>query len=72
MRAQISTLDACDVAHIYFLATDPGAEPLRQLCAFLLVDPVVETAHIGPPETGAGVHVIQCRPAGTITDVTAF
>ncbi|MCB0073014.1 MAG: hypothetical protein KDE20_16200 [Caldilineaceae bacterium] len=67
----ISTLDACDVAHIYFLATDPGAEPLRQLCAFLLVDPVVETAHIGPPETGAGVHVIEVAPRPGVTDVTA-
>ena len=71
----VTSVAGCDIAHLYFLEQDPGAEAIEQLCAFLLADPVLETATWTaaptPAHASADVHVIEVAPRPGVTDVTA-
>jgi phosphoribosylformylglycinamidine synthase II len=67
----VTNVDACGTVHLYFLEHDPGAEALKQLCAFLLADPVLEAATWSPQPAPAGVHVVEVAPRPGVTDIAA-
>ncbi len=75
----MSQVTGCQTARLYFLSHDPGTESLHRLCAFLLADPVVETARwqlIDPDgrqeaaATGAG-HAVEVSYRPGVTDIPA-
>ncbi len=72
----VHRLQACQIAKIYYLSDNPGAESLSRLCASLLADPVIEVARweildggTTPSPHTAGVVEVALRPG--VTDVTA-
>ena len=72
----IQTLTACRVAHLYFLAENPGATAINRLCTLLLADPVTETAawvdladHA--PLQSNSTFVVEVAPRPGVTDVAA-
>jgi len=72
----IQTLTACRVAHLYFLAENPGATAINRLCTLLLADPVTETAawvdladHAPIPSNST--FVVEVAPRPGVTDVAA-
>ncbi len=72
-RVGISALTTCTRSKLYFLSDTLSTEQLDMLCAFLLVDPVVETAHIDAESSSvpADAHVIEVAPRPGVTDITA-
>jgi phosphoribosylformylglycinamidine synthase len=72
----IQGLTASRITRIYFLAQDLGTESIQRLCAFLLVDPVTETASWSTLDEPAAeptdaAHVIEVALRPGVTDVTA-
>jgi phosphoribosylformylglycinamidine synthase subunit PurSL len=70
----ISTLQECRVVRLYFLEYDPGEEAIQRLCAFLLVDPVLEQASWGPVDQAQATspsHAIEVAYRPGVTDVAA-
>ena len=72
----IHNLTDCQIARLYFLATDPGAVQLEALCTLLLADPVTEQATWQPladqptQTTGAPALIeVAFRPG--VTDIGA-
>ncbi|MBK8049547.1 MAG: hypothetical protein IPK16_21985 [Anaerolineales bacterium] len=72
----IGGLQAVNIARLYFLAENPGAEAVDRLCTMLLVDPVMESA-AWRVETGAdptaddGAHIVEVAFRPGVTDVAA-
>jgi len=72
----IHGLTACRIARLYFLADHPGTESIQRLCAFLLTDPVTETAEWTETDLAVGArdestHIIEVALRPGVTDVTA-
>ncbi|MEZ4859820.1 MAG: phosphoribosylformylglycinamidine synthase subunit PurL [Caldilineaceae bacterium] len=75
----IQGVTGCQSSRLYFLAADPGAEQIEQLCAMLLVDPVTETATwraltAASPSmeaTSEGQYIIEVALRPGVTDVPA-
>ena len=67
----VGGLTACTIVQLYFLEHDPGAESLRQLCTFLLADPVTDVARWETEAAPTAVHVIEVAPRPGVTDITA-
>ncbi|MCB0105535.1 MAG: phosphoribosylformylglycinamidine synthase, partial [Caldilineaceae bacterium] len=66
----------CRVARLYFLAADPGADKIEQLCAMLLADPVTEraswlTTATQSRESGNDGTVIEVAFRPGVTDIPA-
>ncbi|MBW7881457.1 MAG: phosphoribosylformylglycinamidine synthase subunit PurL [Caldilineaceae bacterium] len=65
------------ISRLYFLSHHPGTESIERLCAYLLVDPVMESATwsdgAGDESTapGAGVQVVEVAFRPGVTDVPA-
>ena len=86
-RLGVDSLRVCRKSHLYFISSNKGESPsteqLEKLCAFLLVDPVTETARYsalqraeaagGPDQhpSGEGVYVIEVALRPGVTDVAA-
>ncbi|MDQ3248951.1 MAG: AIR synthase-related protein, partial [Chloroflexota bacterium] len=69
-------ITACRIAHVYFLAQNPGDAAIEQLCARLLVDPVTQSATWIELSGQAEIHanrrlVIEVAPRPGVTDVAA-
>lgn len=72
----ITGLTACRVVRLYFLATDPGIEQVKQLCSLLLADPVTEVAQWrlpdAPPFTVASdTRIVEVAFRPGVTDIPA-
>ena len=71
----VGGLAACRISRLYFLAQHPGAAAIDRLCAFLLADPVTESAtwadaaSATPVDPTAYVIEVAFRPG--VTDVAA-
>ena len=75
-RLGISGVQACRTSKLYFLADNPGTEQLSRLCAFLLADPVTESAQwidlAGDADLpSAAGHVVEVALRPGVTDVAA-
>ncbi len=77
-RLGIDAVDSCRTSKLYFLSEHPGTEQLSRLCAFLLADPVTETARwddlsageMSPAATQAA-HIVEVALRPGVTDVAA-
>ena len=86
-RLGVDSLRACRKSHLYFISSHtgetPSTEQIGKLCAFLLVDPVTETARSsslhsteaangpGQPSDGKGAHVVEVALRPGVTDMAA-
>ncbi len=74
-RLGIDAVQVCRTTQLYFLAEDPVTEQLSRLCAFLLADPVTETARwidLSTEEVPpAAAHIVEVALRPGVTDVTA-
>ncbi len=72
----IPGLLGCRVARLYFLAVDPGAEQIDQLCTLLLADPVMEratwqTVPSSNVNANDGAQIIEVAFRPGVTDIPA-
>ena len=71
----IGGVAACRISRLYFLAQNPGADAIERLCAYLLVDPITESATWSdagePAPVRAGVHVVEVAFRPGVTDIAA-
>ncbi|MEQ8841303.1 MAG: phosphoribosylformylglycinamidine synthase subunit PurL [Acidimicrobiales bacterium] len=66
----VDGLTACRVARVYHLAGDISADEVEQLCASVLVDPVVDRHTVGAPSHPEG-RVVEVAPMAGVTDQDA-
>jgi phosphoribosylformylglycinamidine (FGAM) synthase PurS component len=77
-RLGIDTAQSCRTSKLYFLSEHPGTEQLSRLCAFLLADPVTETARWDDlsagelsPAAAQSAHIVEVALRPGVTDVAA-
>lgn len=73
-RIGVEQVQACYTRKIYFLSADLSTEQLSTLCAFLLADPVMETARVvefNGHRSPNGTRVVEVALRPGVTDVAA-